>query len=236
MTVNEAIRQMNGKGAGLLNRRSVQYAQSQLLAGEEVLTAVLANVSTPKERFPGIVVLTDRRIFAVCGLPGVRRSIVLPLEHLTCQEAPGALYYKAVLSSGAEGFAFTVNPEVGERFSRWLAVLNGEEEAFDAVDAQVSSGIFNPVLARTRLRARQARDRDRARRASLRQAASKETEEAVPTGEKDGESLQSVAQRLSRQLEQAREKGPVSETDPMAVSARLAAELAEAESQEESSS
>lgn len=223
MTVNEALQRTQGRGAGMMNGSSARYAQTLLLPGEEVSAAVVANIVTRGERFPGVVVLTDRRVMAVCGLPGIKRSVILSLEELErCQETPSALNYKAAFYAGKEAFSFTVDPDTGEKFSRFIAILNGDEDAFDAAAAQEDSGIFNPTLVRNKRRAKMARDKERAKRAAAR--------EAVPISEElsaeAGETAQETAQRLARQLEQARAKGTVPDTDPQAIAARLAAELA----------
>lgn len=234
MTVNEAIRRTQGRGAGILNRPSVRHAQTLILPEETITTAVVANIATRNERFPGVVVLTDRRVMAVCGLPGIKRSIVYDVDQLEkCEGTSSAINYTATFSVEKSAFSLTVDPDVGEKFSRYIAVLNGEEDAFDAVDADLSSsGIFNPTLMRNRLRARQAKSRERAKRAAEQEAARarfeamrKEGSDKVVLGA-EGECAQDVAQRLARQLEEAKAKGRVDDTDPKAVAARLAAELA----------
>ena len=234
MTVNEAIQHTQGKGAGMMNRASAQYAQTLILPEENIAAAVVANITTRGERFPGVVVLTDRRVMAVCGLPGIKRSIVYDLDELEkCQEAPSALNYKATFFAEKRAFSMTVDPEIGEKFSRHIAALNGEEEEFDAIGAGVSdSGIFNPTLVRNKARARQAKSKERAKRAAEQKAAraqlaamQKERSDKITLGT-EGESAREVAQRLARELDEAKAKGQVADTDPKAVAARLAAELA----------
>ncbi len=238
MTVNEAIQAIQGRKAGIMNRLSAKYAQTLLHPDETVTTAVVANIMVKGERFPGVVVLTDRRIMAVCGLPGIKRSIVCDLDALSqCIEAPTALNYKATFSDGKNAFAFTVNPEIGEKFSRFVAILNGEEDDFDAVEAK-DSGIFNPALMRSKERAKKAKDKARAQHAAnqeelrARRAAAASARQSED--DTDGESLQETAQRLNRQLNDARSRSHVEDTDPQAVAARLAAELAAQDTQQES--
>lgn len=242
MTVNEVIRQTQGKGVGLMNRLSAQYAQTLILPEEEVLAAVVANVSAHGERFPGVVVLTDQRVMAVCGLPGIKRSVIYEIEQLEkCVETPTAIHYKAIFSTKENAFSMTMDPDVGEKFSRYVAILNGEEESFDAAFVHVDSGIFNPTLVRNKIRARQAKRKERARRAAEREAAQSQREarekarvDALGVGT-EGESTLEVAQRLARRLEEARTKGFVDDTDPQAVAARLAAELAAEEARKNDS-
>lgn len=84
MTVREALQKTQGRDAGSVNRSAVRYAETLLQADEEILSAVIANVAARREHFPGVVVLTSRRIMAVCGLPGIKRSISLERKrHLT---------------------------------------------------------------------------------------------------------------------------------------------------------
>lgn len=242
MTVNEAIQRTQGRGAGILTRPSARYAQTLILPGEEITAAVVANIATQNERFPGVVVLTDRRVLAVCGLPGIRRSIACDLDQLEkCEGTPSAIHYTATFSTGKNAFSLTVDPDVGETFSRYLAVLNGEEDSFDAVDAGVGSGILNPTLVRNRLRARQAKSKARAKRAAEQEAArarfeAMQKERAGQASSDSGdESAQEIAQRLARELEAAKATGRVADTDPKAVAARLAAELAAQEAKKRSS-
>ena len=82
MSINKALQLTQGKGAGFMNQASVRYAQTLLFSDEEICAAVVANVTTKGERFPGVVVLTDQRIIAACGLPGIKRCVALDLEKL----------------------------------------------------------------------------------------------------------------------------------------------------------
>ena len=233
MTVNEAIQRTQGRGVGIFNRPSARHAQTLILPEEKITAAVVANIATHNERFPGVVVITDRRVMAVCGLPGIRRSIVCNLDQLEkCEGTPSAIHYTATFSTKINAFSLTVDPDVGETFARHLAVLNGEVEAFDAVNEIADSGILNPTLVRARLRARQAKNQARAKREIERKAAharfgsqQKKREVQAPL-DSESESAQDVARRLQHELKEAKAKGRVDNTDPKAVAARLAAELA----------
>lgn len=225
MTITEALLRTQGKGAGMMNQPSVRYAQTLLLPQEEVSAAVVANISTRGERFPGTVVLTDRRVMAVCGLPGIKRSLILDLDKLDrCEEKPTAINYKATFYAGKDAFSLTVDPDVGEKFSRHIAVLKGEEELFDTV-SETASTIFNPTLVRNKQRARLTREKERSKRAQTQEAA-RQAVPKEPAPPAETESAQEVAQRLARELEEAKAHGTVKDTDPQAIAARLAAELA----------
>ena len=218
MTIQEVIRTTQGTDAGIVNRLSVRYAETLLLQDEAPSAAVVANITTAREHFPGIVVLTDRRVLAVCGLPGIKRTAVCGAGW-TCQENPSAIRHKFTFSDGKGAFSMTLDPDTGERFSRHIAFANGDEHALDEVPEDSEGGILNPALLRSRRRARQAK--------------AKQAAEASPsqhnkvTASAEQTDIKAAAQRLSRQLEEARSKGRVADTDPMAVAARLAAELAE---------
>ena len=124
MTVNEAIIQTQGSKPGFINRRSADYAQTLLEPGEAVTAAVVANIFTRREHFPGVVVLTDRHILAVCGLPGIRRRIICDLERLDkCVEKPTAITYSASFAAGENAFSMTIDPDTGEKFSQRIAIL-----------------------------------------------------------------------------------------------------------------
>lgn len=221
MTIREAVRLTEGKNAGIVNRASVQYAETLLLDGEEPSAAVVANIATAREHFPGVVVLTDRRVLAACGLPGIKRAASCG-PGWTCQEDPSAIRYKFTFSDGKNTFSMTIDPDTGERFSRYIALSNGDENAFDAVLENSDSGILNPALLRSRRRARQAKAKQAA------EASSSQHNKGVTATEQTD--IKAEARRLSRKLEEAQSKGRVADTDPMAVAARLAAELAEKES------
>jgi len=219
MTVEEAIRRTQDRPAGAVNRLSVRYAEEVLQKGEEPLAAVVANVTTSRGHFPGVALVTDRRALAVCGLPGIKRVAECGADWI-CREDPSALRHKFVFSDGKTTFSITIDPDTGARFSRQLAVLNGEEEAFDAAGEGVESGIFNPALLRSK---RWAKQKEAARRKAAAARPPEEAEDAAPREEDAGE----TALRLERQLERARAQETVSDTDPRAVAARLAKELLE---------
>lgn len=234
MTIQEALRSTQGRGAGVVNQASVRYAQALLLPEEEPQAAVIANIDTGRERFPGVAVLTDRRILAACGLPGIKRFFAVPIEALPRRvESPSAIRFKFAFANENTGFAVTVDPEIGEKFSRCIAVLLGEEQAFDAAGEGVNSGILNPALIRSKRRARQIKETLQAKQAAEldAKAAALSEEEPSPAPQTASEpGAKETAELLSRRLEEARAQGRhVDDQDPMAVAARLARELAQEE-------
>lgn len=235
MTIQEALRSTQGRGAGVVNQASVRYAQALLLPEEEPQAAVIANIDTGRERFPGVAVLTDRRILAACGLPGIKRFFAVPIEALPRRvESPSAIRFKFAFAHENTGFAVTVDPEIGEKFSRCIAVLLGEEQAFDAAGEGVKGGILNPALIRSKRRARQIKETLQAKQAAeldAKTAALSEEEPSSPAPQAAPEpGTKETAELLSRRLEEARAQGrPVDDQDPMAVAARLARELAQEE-------
>lgn len=234
MTVQDALRKTQGRDAGGVNRASVNFAETQIQPEENILAAVIANITTRRGHFPGVIALTDRRVLAVCGLPGIKRCFTIPMDELVkCDETSSFLNYKAVFHGREMEIALTVDPEVGERFSRCLAVLNGNVDEFDAVGGADKGGLLNPTLLRNMQRKRRAEKKEAVRREAQRKAP------RMQKGpERDGGVLprhedtpEMVALRLNRQLEQAKKQGTVSDTDPRAVAARLAKELAESQDQ-----
>ena len=209
MTVDEAIEHTQGRKAGFVNRLSARYAQTLLMPEESVIAAVVANIATRKEHFPGVVVLTDCRIMGVCGLPGIRRFISCDLKRLKkCVEKPTAITYSASFAAGESAFSMTVDPDTGEKFSWYLAVMNGLDDEFDAVGYGADKGIWNPTLIRNQ------------RRAKL----TKERTVKEPAGNRDN--IQGIARRLKNELDEAKKQGDVSDSDPRAIAVRLASELA----------
>lgn len=150
-TVQEAIVATQKKKAGFVNRLSVKYAETLLLPGENVKAAVVANIRTKKDSYPGVVVITDQRVMSVCGLPGIKRSSILPIAELThCEEQSSVIQYKAVMSTRNEGFSMTVDPDVGDVFTQFVAELNGEE--LEAVKLKVDGHVLNPNMIARRKR------------------------------------------------------------------------------------
>ena len=47
MTINEAIKEIQGKPAGITGRATVNYAEEQLFDGEKVFAAAPANIFLP---------------------------------------------------------------------------------------------------------------------------------------------------------------------------------------------
>ena len=80
MTVKEALAQTQKKKAGLINKVSVNYAKTLLLPGEKPEAAAIANIYTRRDKFPGIVVITDQRVIAACGIPGIKRDICMNIR------------------------------------------------------------------------------------------------------------------------------------------------------------
>lgn len=217
-TVQEALRRTQGRDAGTVNRLSARYAQALLRPGEEPAAAVVANIATERGGFPGVLVLTGQRVLAVCGLPGIRRALSCG-EGWTCREAPSAVCHRFSFSDGRCRFSATVDPDTGDRLSRRMAVLRGDETDLDEAPEEAGSGIWNPALLRSRRRLRTAGKKRAAEDAPPRERPSGRTapEEAVADAE--------TARRLALELREARARGDVAETDPLAVAARLAAEL-----------
>lgn len=162
MTVSDAIKATQGRSAGLLNQLSAQYAQRLIEQDETILAAVVANIRTRSDSYPGVVVLTDRRVLAACGLPGIRRSTVLDIEQLErCEEISSILQYKATFLTRKAAFSMTVDPDVGEAFSPFIAQINGEQ--FEDIRLEVDGSILNPNLLRSRKRNKLRREREKAR-------------------------------------------------------------------------
>lgn len=165
MNMNEAIVNTQKKKVGLTNKASVRYAQSQLLPGEDVVAAVVANVRTKKENFPGVVAITDQRILVACGLPGIKRCISFPLEDLeNCEEASTIIQYKATFRTRRDAFAMTTDPEVGESFSSYIAQLNGEN--LNTVKLKVTGKILNSTILQQKKRNQMYKEQSKARNIS----------------------------------------------------------------------
>lgn len=163
MTISEAIANTQEKQVGVMNRRSVRYAQSLLSDDENVIAAIVANVRTKRDNYPGIVAITDRRILTACGLPGIKRSFSIPLDELeNCEEASTVIQYKATFRTRREAIAITANPDVGETFSTYVAQLNGEdlESVKLKITGKVSKATFLKYKMRNQAYKEQAKARD----------------------------------------------------------------------------
>lgn len=162
MTVLDAITQVQGSPAGFINRRSAKYAQTLLMPQETITAAVVANIRTRRDKYPGVVVLTDTRLLAVCGIPGIRRAVILAISALEkCEESSTVIQYKATFLTRKDAFTMVVDPDVGEKFSAYIAEMNGEQ--FEDIKIRVDGNILNPNLLRERERNRLRKERSRAR-------------------------------------------------------------------------
>ena len=124
MTINEAIMEIQGKSAGITGQAAVRYAQEQLFEGEKVFAAASANIRSSHGNYPGIIVFTDQRLFAAGGLPGMRRSISLPLKELRlCKDMGSPLSYTVSVSSKTDSFNAILSPRAGKNFSQYISAL-----------------------------------------------------------------------------------------------------------------
>ena len=105
MTINEAIKEIQGKSAGITGRATVNYAEEQLFDGEKVFAAAPANIRSHHGNYPGIIVFTDKRLFAASGMPGIRRTIPLPLKELReCRDLKSPLSYTISLAANTDSY------------------------------------------------------------------------------------------------------------------------------------
>lgn len=137
MTVNEALAKTQKKKAGLINKASVKYAETLLLPGEKPEAAAIANIYTRRDKFPGIVVITDRRVIAACGIPGIKRDICMNISDLeNCEETSMIMQYKVTFRTRKEAFAMSVDPDVGASLSPHVARINGDDLTSLKLDAR----------------------------------------------------------------------------------------------------
>lgn len=199
MNIDEAIKHTQGKGAGFTLKGTVEYAQSLIKTGEKVAAAVTTTIYPARGgHYPGIVVLTNRRVLAVCGLPGIKREQSFPVKDLLkVEEAESPLTYKVAFRTVDDGFRITLGPTVGKTLSKYIAKLNERYESSEGVRPAVSS------------------------RKDLKKMARQE-EEAIKDAPDD---LASMSEKLDSWLSEAKKKGEVSAQDPLAVAARLAHEM-----------
>lgn len=131
MTIREALEKTQGRGAGFINSASAKFAQMLLEEGETVDAAVTANIFTRKGHFPGIVAITDKRVFAACGMPGIHRLQSLSFEELIhCAKSESPLTWRYAFYTRNREFNITVSPAVGKSLAphverlRTLADIN----------------------------------------------------------------------------------------------------------------
>lgn len=124
MTIDDAIKKIQGKPAGVTARATVQYAQGQLSVGERVFAAVTANVHTHHGHYPGVVVLTDKRVFAACGLPGIHRLKSFPLEQLrSCSDKKSPMTYNISFGTETDSFHAALSASACEKFAPYMSDL-----------------------------------------------------------------------------------------------------------------
>ena len=124
MTIDEALKEIQGKTAGITSRGAVQYAQEQLAEGEKVFAAASANIQSHHGNFPGLIVFTDQRLIAVSALPGIRRLISLPLKDLlSCKSKKSPLAYNVTVKAQTDGFSAMLSPKAGDNFAPYILAL-----------------------------------------------------------------------------------------------------------------
>lgn len=115
MNIKESLKKTQGRGAGFVNGSSAKFAQLLIEEGESVEAAVTANIFTRKGHFPGVVAITDKRVFAACGLPGIHRLQTLPLEELIlCGHTESPLTWRFSFYTASRTFRITLSPVVGK--------------------------------------------------------------------------------------------------------------------------
>ncbi len=124
MTVDEAVREIQGKSAGLTDRASVKFAQAQIGEKEKVFAAAPVSIRSRHGNFPGVLVFTDQRLLAAGGLPGIRRAISLPLAGLvSCRSRKSPLSYNVTDKTGRDSFTAMLSPQAGENFAPYISAL-----------------------------------------------------------------------------------------------------------------
>ena len=124
MTINEAIKEIQGKPAGITGRATVNYAEEQLFDGEKVFAAAPANIRSHHGNYPGIIVFTDKRLFAASGMPGIRRTISLPLKELReCRDLKSPLSYTISLATNTDSFSAMLSPQTGKNYAPYFSAL-----------------------------------------------------------------------------------------------------------------
>lgn len=184
MTVNQAVFAVQKRKPGFINRMSVNYAQTLLQENESVRAAVIANIYTKRDNYPGVVVLSDRNIMAVCGLPGAKRKVILPIDQLErCEEISTVIQYKATFRTHRDTFSMSIDPDDGEAFSAYIAEINGEE--FEDIRLDADGKILNPNLLRSRKRNQIRKEHQKARSLQRDIARQKKAAERFDSGSKN---------------------------------------------------
>ncbi|MGL4790670.1 MAG: hypothetical protein ACRCW1_04600 [Anaerotignaceae bacterium] len=162
MTIQDIVCSVEGRKVGFVNRFSCKYAQSLLAEEENVKVAVLANIRTKRDSFPGVVAITNTRVMAVCGIPGIKRQICFPIEHLEpCTETSSFFQYQVVFQTRKDAFHMTIDPDLGEDFSKYVAWINGEE--YEEISLQTKGLLLNPKLLRRQQRNKLRRSQEEQR-------------------------------------------------------------------------
>ena len=77
--------------------------------------AAPANIRSHHGNYPGIIVFTDKRLFAASGMPGIRRIISLPLKELReCRDLKSPLSYTISLAANTDSFSAMLSPQAGK--------------------------------------------------------------------------------------------------------------------------
>ena len=141
MTINEAIKEIQGKPAGITGRATVNYAEEQLFDGEKVFAAAPANIRSHHGNYPGIIVFPDKRLFAASGMPGIRRIISLPLKELReCRDLKSPLSYTVSLATNTDSFSAMLSPQTGKNYAPYFSALKRALTGWYSKQSQQLSG------------------------------------------------------------------------------------------------
>ena len=141
MTINEAIKEIQGKPAGITGRATVNYAEEQLFDGEKVFAAAPANIRSHHGNYPGIIVFTDKRLFAASGMPGIRRIMSLPLKELReCRDLKSPLSYTVSLATNTDSFSAMLSPQTGKNYAPYFSARKRALTGWYSKQSQQLSG------------------------------------------------------------------------------------------------
>jgi hypothetical protein len=125
MNVSEALVATHGKPASPINADSVKYADTLIGENENVQAAVIANIRTAREHFPGVVAFTDKRLLIVHKMLNLKRCIAYPYEKISsCSETVAKFQYIATFHVGKFQFTASLNPKDGDAISPYMHRLD----------------------------------------------------------------------------------------------------------------
>lgn len=124
MSIIQLLKQTHGHGLFLTHRGSIKYAEQIIKRDENILIATAVNITTLKEKFPAILLLTNQRMIIVHKFLNIKRVLVYPYEKIDkITDNPSLVQHLVSFTIGRFHFDASLSPKVGTKFIPYLSKI-----------------------------------------------------------------------------------------------------------------